>query len=110
MLVVIHLLIGEPSELKEKLMQHFNELQQLFFLWDKDDSGEMSAEELAHILKMLGRSGLEKEVYNLVNEADVDGDGTIRLLRTPIRLYPHWTGCMLTALKLHCALAVLPSS
>ena len=72
------MMTGKPTPVQIKLKKHFQELQELFTLWDDDGSGEMTASELTRILKLLGNASCPREeIGQMVNEADVDGDGTI---------------------------------
>jgi len=72
------LMTGKSTPVQLKLKKHFQELQELFHLWDEDGSGEMTGVELIRILKLLGNAACPREeIGSMVNEADVDGDGTI---------------------------------
>ena len=50
----------------------------LFFrIFDKDDDGYITVDELRHIMQSLGEKMTEKELDEMVGEADHDRDGLI---------------------------------
>lgn len=53
------------------------EFKEAFALFDKDNSGSISASELATVMRSLGLSPSEAEVADLMNEIDVDGNHAI---------------------------------
>lgn len=53
------------------------ELLAAFRVFDTDNSGTISADELRAMLKSLGDNMSEKEINDLVREADTDGDNQI---------------------------------
>ena len=50
------------------------EFREAFNLFDKDGSGNISSEELGSVMRSLGQNPSEKELIDLVNEIDVDGE------------------------------------
>lgn len=52
-------------------------LYEAFRVFDKDGSGTISAEELKAVMKTLGEDLSDKELDEMLKEADTDGDGTI---------------------------------
>jgi Ca2+-binding EF-hand superfamily protein len=55
-------------------------LDDLFLRFDKNDSGRISASEFRDVFKKelrLGRSVTDKDIYNLVDEMDTNGDGLV---------------------------------
>ena len=70
----------EFCELMENRMSNDNseaDIIEVFKVFDEDGSGNISGKELAHILSNLDEPLTPAEVQWIVNEADVDGDGTI---------------------------------
>ena len=70
----------EFCELMEKRMSDDNteaDIIEVFKVFDNDGSGNISAEELKHILCNLEEPLTAGEVEWIVGEADIDGDGTI---------------------------------
>ncbi|KAK9913353.1 hypothetical protein M0R45_037171 [Rubus argutus] len=53
------------------------ELKEAFRVFDKDQNGSISADELRHVMTNLGEKLTDEEVDEMVREADVDGDGQI---------------------------------
>ena len=50
---------------------------QAFKLFDKDNDGHVTREELRQVLKSLGESLTETEIDEMIEVADSDGSGTI---------------------------------
>jgi calmodulin len=56
------------------------ELMQSFFLgrvFDKNNDGLISSNELRHVMTSLGERLSEEEVDDMIKEADLDGDGQV---------------------------------
>ncbi|KAM3326619.1 calmodulin-like protein 8 [Capsicum chacoense] len=53
------------------------EFQEAFNLFDKDGDGCISVEELATVIRSLDQNPTEEELQEMINEVDVDGNGTI---------------------------------
>merc|ERR1719410_1847432 len=53
------------------------ELRAAFVKFDKDSDGHISTNELGSLLRSLGHNPKQREVENMINEVDVDGNGTI---------------------------------
>eukprot|EP00349_Pseudokeronopsis_sp_Brazil_P003683 CAMPEP_0202958114 /NCGR_PEP_ID=MMETSP1396-20130829/2466_1 /ASSEMBLY_ACC=CAM_ASM_000872 /TAXON_ID= /ORGANISM="Pseudokeronopsis sp., Strain Brazil" /LENGTH=77 /DNA_ID=CAMNT_0049675979 /DNA_START=216 /DNA_END=449 /DNA_ORIENTATION=- len=53
------------------------ELWETFLVFDRDGDQRILPEELSHVMKVFGQELTEKEVDDLVNEADTDGKGYI---------------------------------
>lgn len=53
------------------------ELINAFKVFDKDNSGTISTEELRNVLRSLGENLTDAELDEMVNMADVNGDGQI---------------------------------
>ena len=53
------------------------ELKEAFRVFDKDQNGFISAAELRHVMTNLGEKLTDEEVKEMIQEADVDGDGQI---------------------------------
>jgi|TARA_B110000008_G_scaffold256490_1_gene273949 calmodulin len=70
----------EFCELMENRMSDENseaDIIEVFKVFDEDGSGNIGASELAHVLSNLDEPLTPAEVKWIVDEADVDGDGTI---------------------------------
>ena len=52
-------------------------------MFDKDGNGFISAAELRHVMTNLGEKLTDEEVDEMIREADIDGDGQVRLLARP---------------------------
>ncbi|XP_044477063.1 calmodulin-like [Mangifera indica] len=53
------------------------ELKEAFKVFDKDQNGFISAAELRHVMANLGEKLTDEEVKEMIQEADVDGDGQV---------------------------------
>ena len=53
----------------------------LFRIFDKDDDGFISVEELRHIMQSLGEKMTDKDLDEMIAEADSDKDGLINYQR-----------------------------
>ncbi|KAK7268941.1 hypothetical protein RIF29_21651 [Crotalaria pallida] len=53
------------------------EFKEAFKVFDKDQNGYISASELRDVMIKLGDIVTHKEVEEMINEADLDGDGQI---------------------------------
>ncbi|XP_012853869.1 PREDICTED: calmodulin-2/4-like [Erythranthe guttata] len=62
---------------KEKKIDADNELKEAFKVFDKDQNGYISANELRQTMINLGEKLTVEEVEQMVREADLDGDGQI---------------------------------
>ncbi|KAF9789866.1 anthrax edema factor in complex with calmodulin and pyrophosphate [Thelephora terrestris] len=60
-----------PTDVSEE------EIKEAFEVFDKDGNGYISAAELKHAMSNLGENLTDVEVYDMVREADLDGDGQI---------------------------------
>ena len=56
-----------------------DEINNLFRVLDKDGNGSISADELRFVMTYDGEKITDKEVEELISEADSDGDGEINL-------------------------------
>ena len=57
--------------------QAINEFKEAFNIFDKDKDGYITIKELDQIMKKLGQAPTESELQNMINEVDIDGNGTI---------------------------------
>lgn len=53
------------------------EFREAFGLFDKNGDGTISSNELGTIMRSLGQNPTESELQDMINEVDVDGNGTI---------------------------------
>ena len=54
-----------------------NEFKEAFNIFDKDKDGYITTKELGDIMKNLGQTPSEAELQDMINEVDIDGNGTI---------------------------------
>ena len=52
------------------------EFKEAFHLFDKDGDGTISTKELGTVMRSLGQNPTEKELQDMVNEVDEDGECT----------------------------------
>ena len=70
----MYISLCQAEQLTEDQIAEFREA---FALFDKDGDGTISSSELEVILKSLGQSPTEEELQDMINEVDVDGNGTV---------------------------------
>ena len=62
----------------EKLSpEQIADFKEAFSLFDHDENGSISAKELGEVLKALGQNPSKNELSDMINEVDVDGNGTV---------------------------------
>lgn len=52
-------------------------MQYIFRVFDKNNDGLISSNELRHVMTSLGERLTEEEVDDMIKEADLDGDGQV---------------------------------
>lgn len=60
----------EPSDAEK-------ELREAFKVFDRDNSGTISSEELRRVLSSLGEDLTDEQIDEMIKSADRDGNGTI---------------------------------
>ena len=55
------------------------EFRDAFAIFDKDGDGTIDSSELSSVMNSLGQKPTDAELETMINEADIDGDGTINL-------------------------------
>ncbi|ODQ67419.1 calmodulin [Nadsonia fulvescens var. elongata DSM 6958] len=53
------------------------EIREAFKVFDRDNSGSISAQELKHVMTSIGEKLTDEEIEEMIREADKDGDGCI---------------------------------
>ena len=56
------------------------EFREAFSLFDHDENGSVSTDELGQVLRSLGENPSENELRDMVNEIDEDGSGSIEFM------------------------------
>ena len=67
----------ELMEQKNKENDPEIEIINMFQIFNKDNNGLISNEELFHIIRTFGETLTDEEIREIITEADVDGDGYI---------------------------------
>ena len=67
------------AESNEQILSEdkMSEFKEAFEIFDKDRDGYITTKELGDIMKNLGQSPSEAELQDMINEVDLDGNGTI---------------------------------
>ncbi|CAG8760325.1 13486_t:CDS:2 [Cetraspora pellucida] len=65
---------GNDPQLTEEQIADFKEA---FGLFDKDGDGSITLKELGDVMKSLGHNPTETELRDMINEVDLDNNGTI---------------------------------
>ncbi|XP_047313124.1 calmodulin-2/4-like [Impatiens glandulifera] len=60
-----------------KVQEDDDELKEAFKVFDKDEDGFISANELRHVMMNFGEKLTDEEVQHMIKEADLDGDGKV---------------------------------
>ncbi|XP_050224568.1 calmodulin-like protein 8 [Mercurialis annua] len=63
--------------IKMKESEAEEELKEAFKVFDKDQDGYISPNELRHVMINLGEKLTDEEVEQMIREADLDGDGLV---------------------------------
>ena len=66
--------IGMADQLTEDQVKEFKEA---FSLFDRDGDGFIITRELGTVMRSLGQNPTEAELQDMINEVDIDGNGTI---------------------------------
>ena len=57
--------------------EQISDFREAFSLFDHDENGSISAAELGQVLSALGQTPSPNELSDMINEVDVDGNGTV---------------------------------
>ena len=57
--------------------EQISDFREAFSLFDHDENGSISAHELGLVLSALGQTPSQNELSDMINEVDVDGNGTV---------------------------------
>ncbi|XP_060577948.1 calmodulin-A-like [Ruditapes philippinarum] len=69
---------GKKQDTDESLdPETIAEFKLAFEMFDKDNDGTISSTELGVVMRSLGQNPTEQELKDMINEVDVDGNGTI---------------------------------
>jgi len=66
--------VNDPRNLSA---DQIDEMQEAFNFFDRDQSGTISAKEIANVMRSLGQNPTESEISDIVHEMDADGNGEI---------------------------------
>ncbi|KAF7341496.1 putative Calmodulin [Mycena venus] len=57
--------------------EQISEFKEAFLLFDKDGDGVITTIELGTVMRSLGQNPTDKELQDMIDEVDADGNGTI---------------------------------
>lgn len=63
------------------LKMNVSEFQEAFRLFDKDDDGSITKQELGRVMRSLGQFAREEELERMLQEVDIDGRHSIFFTR-----------------------------
>merc|ERR1712230_249688 len=66
-----------PMTSEQLTEEQIAEFKEAFALFDKDSDGSITTSELGTVMRSLGQNPTEAELEDMINEVDVDGNGTI---------------------------------
>jgi len=72
--LILIFFVNMADQLSEEKLAEFKEAFQLF---DKDGNGKITVDELGTVMRALGNNPTEAELQDLINEVDVNSNGTI---------------------------------
>ncbi|ODV94649.1 hypothetical protein PACTADRAFT_50513 [Pachysolen tannophilus NRRL Y-2460] len=67
-------MVKQSEKLSEEQITEFKEA---FSLFDKDNDGKITTKELGTVMRSLGQNPSESELNDMINEVDVNNDGSI---------------------------------
>ena len=67
----------EPNPADDITEEQIMEFKDAFSLFDKDNSGTITTEELGDVMRSLGQNPTEEDLQKMIDDVDQDGDGTI---------------------------------
>jgi len=70
----------QPSDTESFTDEQVDDFREAFSLFDKDGDGTITTGELGIVMRSLGQSPTEAELQDMINEVDIDGNGTIDFL------------------------------
>ncbi len=59
------------------LLKKKNEYLETFKIFDKNNDGQITQDELKQLLNNIGQKPSDSEIQDMINEIDIDGDGKI---------------------------------
>ena len=65
---------------RENEKETMEDLKQVFRVFDKDGNGFVSTSEIKFVLSKIGIHFTDEELVEMVQEADIDGDGDLDIL------------------------------
>lgn len=76
-IIIMSSLEERKALVKSLTQQQIEEFKDAFMLFDQDGDGKITVEELGTVLTNLGQSPSPTELQDMINEVDVDQNGTI---------------------------------
>mmetsp|Transcript_18805 Transcript_18805/g.34022 ORF Transcript_18805/g.34022 Transcript_18805/m.34022 type:complete len:156 (-) Transcript_18805:182-649(-) len=67
----------QPETVSDLTPEQIAEFKEAFSLFDKDADGTITSKELGTVMRSLGQNPTECELNDMINEVDMDGNGTI---------------------------------
>jgi len=74
--------------------QQMGEFHEAFSLFDKDGDGHITSKELGTVMLALGQHPTENDLKNIIDEVDVEGDGTVTFSEFLYLIAPRMNDCI----------------
>lgn len=85
------ILLKDNNILADKITDaHIEEFRTAFRMFDKDGDGSISTKELGTVMRSLGQNPTEKELREICNEVDVDGNGKLEFKEFILLMTKHF--------------------
>lgn len=74
---MIHPKDNSKSNANQLKREQIMEFKEAFSLFDKDGDGTITTKELGTVMRALGQNPTERELTDMINEVDADGNGSL---------------------------------
>ncbi|ELU09609.1 hypothetical protein CAPTEDRAFT_184797 [Capitella teleta] len=68
---------NDPARCRNLTREEIEEFRESFNLFDRDQNGQITTQELGAVMNNLGQSPSDTELRDMIRELDADGSGTV---------------------------------